>query len=249
MKKLLLLSLLLMTGCEDRYRYYCQDPAHFSAKRLRAKAEHEGGGKRPRLGGVVAHVGYLHRCFLSNLTGDGILETLTRFDESGDGGVAPFRPTCLSSQQRMFANVQSYKSALQLDPKDLNAMTALGDLLLRMGRESDAMKYMLPLKQKQIEQTRFEAEARKEATIKNAEAAAQAKVMALRSEVILRIEQHIKAQGLHLSLKSTNGVALPPADFTVDWEAASVGRAAAVGEAHAALPGLFRRTSSRARAR
>ena len=35
MKKLLYLSLLLvlMTGCEDRYRYYCQDPKNFSAKR------------------------------------------------------------------------------------------------------------------------------------------------------------------------------------------------------------------------
>jgi hypothetical protein len=23
----------VLTGCEDRYRYYCQDPANFSAKR------------------------------------------------------------------------------------------------------------------------------------------------------------------------------------------------------------------------
>ena len=34
MKKLLLLSLLLtLLGCEDRYRYFCQDPANWSAKR------------------------------------------------------------------------------------------------------------------------------------------------------------------------------------------------------------------------
>ena len=35
MKKLLYLSLamLLLTACEDRYRYYCQDPKNFSAKR------------------------------------------------------------------------------------------------------------------------------------------------------------------------------------------------------------------------
>ena len=39
------------------------------------------------------------------------------------------------------------------------------------------MQHTLPLKQKQIEQTRLEAEARKEATLKNAEAAAQAKVI------------------------------------------------------------------------
>jgi regulator of protease activity HflC (stomatin/prohibitin superfamily) len=43
--------------------------------------------------------------------------------------------------------------------------------------ESDSMQYTLPLKQKQIEQSRLEAEARKEATIKNAEAEAQAKVI------------------------------------------------------------------------
>ena len=34
MKKLLLLSLLLLlTACEDRYRYHCQDPKHWSEKR------------------------------------------------------------------------------------------------------------------------------------------------------------------------------------------------------------------------
>jgi hypothetical protein len=33
MKKLLLISLLLLTACEDRYRYFCQDPKNFTAKR------------------------------------------------------------------------------------------------------------------------------------------------------------------------------------------------------------------------
>ena len=34
MKKLLLLSLLAtLMGCEDRYRYHCQDPAHWPEKR------------------------------------------------------------------------------------------------------------------------------------------------------------------------------------------------------------------------
>ena len=28
-----LLVILLLVGCEDRYRYYCQDPKNFSAKR------------------------------------------------------------------------------------------------------------------------------------------------------------------------------------------------------------------------
>jgi len=42
--------------------------------------------------------------------------------------------------------------------------------------DSDSMQYTLPLKQKQIEQSKLEAEARKETTIQNAEAEAQAKV-------------------------------------------------------------------------
>lgn len=34
MTRLLILSLLiLVVGCDDRYRYYCQDPKNFSAKR------------------------------------------------------------------------------------------------------------------------------------------------------------------------------------------------------------------------
>jgi hypothetical protein len=31
--RFVLVLLLLLAGCEDRYRYYCQDPANFSAKR------------------------------------------------------------------------------------------------------------------------------------------------------------------------------------------------------------------------
>lgn len=31
--KYALVLLLLLAGCEDRYRYYCQDPKNFSVKR------------------------------------------------------------------------------------------------------------------------------------------------------------------------------------------------------------------------
>jgi len=31
--RFVLVLLLLLAGCEDRYRYYCQDPKNFSAKR------------------------------------------------------------------------------------------------------------------------------------------------------------------------------------------------------------------------
>jgi len=48
--------------------------------------------------------------------------------------------------------------------------------VLQAKAEADAMQYTLPLKQKQIEQSKLEAQARKEATIENADAAAQATV-------------------------------------------------------------------------
>jgi regulator of protease activity HflC (stomatin/prohibitin superfamily) len=44
------------------------------------------------------------------------------------------------------------------------------------------MQYTLPLKQKQIEQSRLEAEARKEATVQNADAAAQSKITDSKAE-------------------------------------------------------------------
>ena len=55
--------------------------------------------------------------------------------------------------------------------------------VLQAKAESDAMQYTLPLKEKQIQQSRLEAEARKEATVKGAEAAAQAKVIDSKAEI------------------------------------------------------------------
>ena len=48
--------------------------------------------------------------------------------------------------------------------------------VLQAKAEADAMQYTLPLKQKQIEQSKLEAAARKEATVQNAEANAQATI-------------------------------------------------------------------------
>jgi regulator of protease activity HflC (stomatin/prohibitin superfamily) len=45
------------------------------------------------------------------------------------------------------------------------------------------MQHTLPLKQKQIEQSRLEAQARKEATVKNAEAVAESKVIDSKAEL------------------------------------------------------------------
>ncbi|MFZ3262701.1 MAG: SPFH domain-containing protein [Terriglobales bacterium] len=55
--------------------------------------------------------------------------------------------------------------------------------VLQAKGEADAMKYTLPLKQQQIEQSKLEAEARKEATVKNAEAAGEAKLIDSKAEM------------------------------------------------------------------
>ena len=49
--------------------------------------------------------------------------------------------------------------------------------------QSDAMQFTLPLKEEQIQQTKLEAEAKKETTVKNAEAMAQAKVIDSKAEL------------------------------------------------------------------
>src|SRR6266436_737997 len=54
--------------------------------------------------------------------------------------------------------------------------------VLQAKGEADAMKYLLPLKEKQIQQSKLEAEARKEATVKNAEAAGEAKLIDSKAE-------------------------------------------------------------------
>ena len=53
--------------------------------------------------------------------------------------------------------------------------------------ESDAMQYTLPLKQKQIEQSKLEAEARKQTTIEDADAAAQARVKNAEAEAQAKV--------------------------------------------------------------
>ena len=53
--------------------------------------------------------------------------------------------------------------------------------------ESDAMQYTLPLKQKQIEESRLEAEARKQTTIEDADAAAQARVKNAEAEAQAKV--------------------------------------------------------------
>ena len=49
--------------------------------------------------------------------------------------------------------------------------------VLQAKAQADAMQHTLPLKEKQIQQSRLEAEARKEATVKNAEFSVPPKVV------------------------------------------------------------------------
>jgi regulator of protease activity HflC (stomatin/prohibitin superfamily) len=56
-------------------------------------------------------------------------------------------------------------------------------VVLEAKAKADAMQHTLPLKEKQIQQSRLEAEARKASTVMNAEALAQAKVIDSRAEL------------------------------------------------------------------
>ncbi len=56
-------------------------------------------------------------------------------------------------------------------------------VVLQAKAQADAMQHTLPLKEKQIQQTRLEAEARKESTLMNAQAQAEAKVIDSKAEL------------------------------------------------------------------
>src|ERR1700733_3463064 len=69
---------------------------------LRVEAEHQGGGKRPGLRGVIVDTLHTHTRLLANLAHDRVLEALTRFDKTGDRRVATRWPGGLTAEQRTF---------------------------------------------------------------------------------------------------------------------------------------------------
>jgi regulator of protease activity HflC (stomatin/prohibitin superfamily) len=69
--------------------------------------------------------------------------------------------------------------------------------------ESDSMQYTLPLKQKQIEQSRLEAEARKQTTLEDADAAAQARVKNAEAEAQAKVIDSKAEQQRRAMLTST----------------------------------------------
>lgn len=87
--------------------------------------------------------------------------------------------TDIQAKQVKIAELQAEAEAAQ------KVKQAEGDAKARVVEakgEADAMQFTLPLKQKQIEQSKLEAEARKEATIQDAEANAQAKLIDSKAE-------------------------------------------------------------------
>lgn len=88
--------------------------------------------------------------------------------------------TDIQSKQVRIAELEAEAEKAQ-QVKQAEAAAAVR--VLQAKGESDAMLYLLPLKQKQIEQTKLEAQARKESTIANAEAEAQAKVIDSKAEL------------------------------------------------------------------
>jgi regulator of protease activity HflC (stomatin/prohibitin superfamily) len=100
----------------------------------------------------------------------------------------------LKEQQNEGLGVETEMKAKQVKIAELEAEAArvqqvkqaqgAGEVRVMQAKsEADAMQFTLPLKQKQIEQSRLEAEAQKETTVKNAEAQAQAKVIDSKAEL------------------------------------------------------------------
>src|SRR5208282_135719 len=70
---------------------------------LGMEAEHDRGRKRPRLGGVVAHVRNADAGLLEHLARDRVLQALARLDEAGKGRVHAGRPDALAAQEAALA--------------------------------------------------------------------------------------------------------------------------------------------------
>src|SRR6202521_1857488 len=83
--------------------------------------------------------------------------------------------------ERMEFETAIYEKQVKI--AELQAEAAKAQQVKCSQADADAMQYTLPLKQKQIEQSKLEAQARKEATVENADAAAQSKVIDSKAEV------------------------------------------------------------------
>jgi regulator of protease activity HflC (stomatin/prohibitin superfamily) len=106
----------------------------------------------------------------------GLEGLLLKEQEDNQMGVA----TDIQQKQVKIAELQAEAEAVQ---KVKQSEGEAQSRVVEAKGEADAMQYTLPLKQKQIEQSKLEAQARKEATIQNAQADAEAKVIDSKAEL------------------------------------------------------------------
>ena len=106
----------------------------------------------------------------------GLEGLLLKEQEDNQMGVA----TDIQQKQVRIAELQAEAEAVQ---KVKQSEGEAKSRVVEAKGEADAMQYTLPLKQKQIEQSKLEAQARKEATIQNAQADAEAKVIDSKAEL------------------------------------------------------------------
>ena len=106
----------------------------------------------------------------------GLEGLLLKEQEDNQMGVA----TDIQQKQVRIAELQAEAEAVQ---KVKQSEGEAQSRVVEAKGEADAMQYTLPLKQKQIEQSKLEAQARKEATIQNAQADAEAKVIDSKAEL------------------------------------------------------------------
>ena len=71
--------------------------------RLGQKAQHQGRGEGPGLGGVVVNLLHLDAGFLGHFARDGVFQRLARLDESGNGRIATRWPGGLPAEERLIA--------------------------------------------------------------------------------------------------------------------------------------------------
>src|SRR5580704_17074079 len=72
---------------------------HLRGDCMRGEAEHQRRREGPWLGRVIFDAVDFDAGFLEHLARYGVFERFSRFDEAGDGGVAPDRPAGLASQE------------------------------------------------------------------------------------------------------------------------------------------------------
>ena len=123
----------------------------------------------------------------ARLAQDGIVvkEVMLRDLDLPEGYAKGLETMLLKEQEndRMSVETELHQKRVKISEFDAEAEGQSQIRVLQAKGETDAMQYLLPLKTKQIEQSRLEAEANKETTVKDAEVQAEAKVIDSKAEM------------------------------------------------------------------